>query len=256
MRALIPIACLLSSLAPVFGQATAARMEFEVASIKRNLLGGRPWLVPPVGGRFTATNVTLKLLIGLGWTQRVSGGPSWVSTDGYDISAKEPEPAVNDDEFSLMMQNLLKDRFGLRVHIETHEARVYVLTPAKNGLKLQDAKPEPCFYGSKTSHAGGQDECDGMNVTPELIADDKVSMEWFAGVLGGLLGRPVVNRTGFTGSFKVRLEFAPVAPNRESDATKPSIFAALEEQLGLKLESQKGTEEVLVIDHVEKPSEN
>jgi uncharacterized protein (TIGR03435 family) len=96
-----------------------------------------------------------------------------------------------------------------------------------------------------------------MNVTPDLIAIEKVSMEWFAGVLEGLLGRPVVNRTGFTGSFKVQVEFAPVAPTtRDSDSTKPSIFAALEKQLGLKLASQKGTEEVLVIDHVEKPSEN
>jgi uncharacterized protein (TIGR03435 family) len=256
MRALIPIACFLPSFAPVFAQATAARMEFEVASIKRNVLGSRPWLVPPVGGRFTATNVTLKLLIDLAWPQRISGGPSWIFTDGYDISAKEPEPTVSDDEFSLMMQNLLKDRFGLRVHTETHEARVYVLTPAKNGLKLPDAKPEPCLYGSKTPHARDQDECDGMNVTPESIANEKVAMEWFAGVLGNLLGRPVVNRTGFTGSFKVDLEFASVAPNRDSDATKPSIFAALGEQLGLKLESRKGTEEVLVIDHVEKPSEN
>jgi uncharacterized protein (TIGR03435 family) len=256
VRTLIPIAGFLLSCAPVFAQAPAARTEFEVASIKRNLSGSRPWLVPPVGGRFTATNVPLNLLIRLGWPQKISGGPSWVFTDGYDISAKEPEPTASDDEFSLMIRNLLKGRFGLRVRTETHEARVYVLAPAKNGLKLPDAKPEPCFYGSKTPHADPQDGCGGMNVTPELIANEKVSMEWFAGVLGGLLGRPVLDRTGFTGSFKVRLEFAPVAPNRDSDSTKPSIFAALEEQLGLKLASQKGTEEVLVIDHVEKPSEN
>jgi uncharacterized protein (TIGR03435 family) len=89
-----------------------------------------------------------------------------------------------------------------------------------------------------------------------LIANEKVSMEWFAGVLEGLLGRPVIDRTGFRGSFKVHLEFAPVDPTRGSDSTKPSIFAALKKQLGLKLESQKGSEEVLVVDHVEKPSEN
>jgi uncharacterized protein (TIGR03435 family) len=199
----------------------------------------------------------MKLLIGLGWPQRISGGPSWVFTDGYNITAKEPERTVSDAEFSLMMQNLLKDRFGLRVHTESHVARVYVLTPAKNGLKLPDANPEPCFfYGSKTPRADAQDGCGGMNVTPELIANEKVSMEWFTGVLEGLLGRPVVNRTGFKGSFKVHLEFAPVAPTHDSDSTKPSIFAALEKQLGVKLESQEGTEEVLVIDHVEKPSEN
>ena len=256
MRALVPIAYCLSSCACVFAQATTSRVEFEVASIKRNLSGSRPWLAPPAGGRFTATNVTLKLLIGLGWPQRISGGPSWVFTDGYDVAAKAQEPTVSDDEFSLMMQNLLKDRFGLQVHTETHAARVYILTPAKNGLKLPAATPEPCFYGSNTPRADGQERCGGMNVTPELIANEKVSKEWFAGVLEGLLGRPVVNRTGFTGSFKVRLEFAAVAPTRDSDSTKSSIFAALERELGLKLVSQKGSEELLVIDYVERPSDN
>jgi uncharacterized protein (TIGR03435 family) len=244
------------SLAPAFAQAPAARPEFEVASIKRNPSGGRPWLVPPAGGRFTATNVTLKLLISVGWPQKVSGGPSWVVTDGYDVSAKEPERKVSGDEFSLMMQNLLKERFRLRVHTKTHETPVYVLTPAKNGLKLPDSKPEPCLTGSKAPDADPQAECGAMNVTSELIANEKVSMQWFAGVLGGLLGRPVLDKTGFTGSFKVRLEFAPIAPDRDSDSTKPSIFSALEQQLGLKIESQKGTEEVLVIDHVERPSAN
>jgi bla regulator protein blaR1 len=112
--------------APAFAQAPAARPVFEVASVKRNLLGSRLWLVPPVRGRFTATNIPLKLLIGVGGPQKVSGGPSWVVTDGYDVSAIAPEPNVSAHEFSLMMQNLLKDRFALRVHNETHEARVYV----------------------------------------------------------------------------------------------------------------------------------
>jgi uncharacterized protein (TIGR03435 family) len=255
MRTLIPITSFLFSFAPAFAQAPAARPEFDVASVRRNLSGSRPWLVPPVSGRFTATNVTLRLLIGVGWPQKISGGPSWVVTDGYDVSAIAPEPNVSADEFSLMMQNLLKDRFALRVHTETHEARVYVLLPAKDGLKLPDAKHEPCLYGRKAPDADPQAGCGAMSVTPESIANEKISMQLFAGVLGHLLGRPVLDRTGFTGSFKVRLEFAPVAPG-DTDSTKPSIFAALEEQLGLRLESQKGTEEVLVIDHVERPSEN
>ena len=192
----------------------------------------------------------------MGWPQKISGGPSWVVTDGYDVSAIAPQPNLNADKFSLMMQNLLKDRFALRVHTETHEARVYVLLPAKNGLKLPDAKPEPCLYGWKAPDADPQAGCGGMNVTPESIVDEKISMQWFARVLGGVLGRPVLDRTGFTGSFKVLLEFAPVTPGRDTDGTKPSIFTALEEKLGLRLESQKGTEEVLVIDHVERPSEN
>ena len=93
-----------------------------------------------------------------------------------------------------------------------------------------------------------------MNVTAEAITNQKISMQWFTSVLGGALGRPVENKTGFNGSFNVHLEFAPVAP--DADSTEPSISEALEKQLGLKLESGKGTEDVLIIDHVERPSEN
>ena len=256
IRTLIPITSFLFSFAPAFAQAPAARPEFEVASVKRNLSGSRPWLVPPVGGRFTATNVTLRLLIRVGWPQKVSGGPSWVITDGYDVSAIAPEPNVSADEFSLMMQNLLKDRFSLKVHTETHGTRVYILLPAKSGLKLPGAKPEPCFNGLKAPDADPEAGCGAMDVTPESISNERVSMQWFASVLAGVLGRPVLDRTGFAGSFKVRLDFAPVAPGSDTDSTKPSIFVALEEQLGLRLEAQKGTEKVLVIDHVERPSEN
>jgi uncharacterized protein (TIGR03435 family) len=254
MRTLIPIASLLFSPAPAFAQ--TPRPEFEVASVRKNISGSRPWLVPPVGGRFTATNVTLRLLVGVGWSQKVSGGPSWVVTDGYDVSAVAPDPNVSRDDFSIMMQNLLKDRFALRVHTETHEARVYVLLPAKNGMKLPDARPEPCIYGRRVPDANAQSGCAAMDVTPESIMNEKVSMQWFASVLAGVLGQPVLDRTGFTGSFKVHLEFAPVSPGGDTGSTTPSIFTALEEQLGLRLESQKGSEEVLVIDHVERPSEN
>ena len=256
MRTVIAFTSLFFSLAPAFPQTSPARPEFEVASVKRNLSGSRPWLVPPVGGRFTATNVSLRLLIRNGWPSKILGGPPWVDTEGYDVSAIAPQPDVTPDDFSLMMQNLLKERFGLRVHPETHEARVYVLLPGKTGLKLPNARPEPCFHGLKSQYAVPQTGCSGMGVTSESITNEKVSMEWFASVLAGVLGRPVLDRTGFTGSFEVHLEFAPVAPGDHTDNTKPSIFTALEEQLGLRLEPQKGSEEVLVIDHVERPSEN
>ena len=256
MRTVIAFTSLFFSLAPAFPQTSPARPEFEVASVKRNLSGSRPWLVPPVGGRFTATNVSLRLLIRNGWPSKILGGPPWVDTEGYDVSAIAPQPDVTPDDFSLMMQNLLKERFGLRVHTETHEARVYVLLPGKTGLKLPNAKPEPCFHGLKSQYAVPQTGCSGMGVTSESITNEKVSMEWFASVLAGVLGRPVLDRTGFTGSFEVHLEFASVAPGDDTDNTKPSIFTALEEQLGLRLEPQKGSEEVLVIDHVERPSEN
>jgi uncharacterized protein (TIGR03435 family) len=153
-----------------------------------------------------------------------------------------------------MMQNLLMERFGLKVHVETREAQVYVLRPAKSGLKLPDARPEPCLAGRKAPETDPQAGCGSMDVTPESITNQKISMEWFANVLAGILGRPVRNETGFERSFAVHLEFAPVAP--DTDSTSPAISEALEKQLGLRLESRRGTEEVLVIDHVERPSEN
>jgi uncharacterized protein (TIGR03435 family) len=263
MRALIPVAGFLLSLWPACAQSPGTRPEFEVASIRRNVSAARPYLGPTVGGRFTATNITLKMLISLAWRTQsfaISGAPSWVGTEGYDVVAKEPEPNATDDEFLLMMQNLLKDRFGLRVHTETREMPVYLLLPAKNGLKLPDVKPEACLTfalkaGSKDLHTDPQAGCGGMNVAPGLIENEKVSMAWFAAVLEGVLGRPLIDRTGFTGSFRVRIEFAPIAGS-DSESTKPSIFTALQEQLGLRLDSQKGSAEVLVIDHAERPSEN
>jgi uncharacterized protein (TIGR03435 family) len=263
MRTHVAITTLLFFFAPAFAQTLAPRPEFDVASVKRNLSGSRPWLVPPVAGRLTATNVTLRQLIGLGWPGRfydgwlrVAGGPSWIPTDGYDVSAIAPDPNVSPEVFSLMMQNLLKDRFSLKVHIEMREAPIYALVPAKGGLRLPGAKPESCVYGWKPPDSDSQTGCAGMNVTPESITNEKISMRWFASVLGSMLERPVVDKTGFAGSFKVDLQFAPVTPGNDTDSTRPSIFTALEEQLGLRLQPQKGTEKVLVIDHVERPSEN
>jgi uncharacterized protein (TIGR03435 family) len=261
LRRLTTIAIFLLGVVPAFAQ--MAGPEFEVASVKRNLSGTRPWLVPPVAGRFTVTNVTLKQLIAFSWPRpvsesslRVSGGPSWVASDGYDVSAIALEPDVSREVFSLMMQNLLEERFALRVHTEMHDAQVYALVAAKRGMNLPDARPEPCIYGWKGDDLDPKTGCGAMGVTPESITDEKVSMQWFAGVLGGLLGRPVVNKTGFGGSFKVNLEFAPVVPGSGTDVTKASIFTVLEEQLGLRLQPQKGTEEVLVIDNAERPSPN
>jgi uncharacterized protein (TIGR03435 family) len=259
LRATLLITGLLIPLAPAFAQVPTAQQEFEVASVRRNMSDSRPWLAPPVAGRFTATNIPLKLLIGVAWPpvswpQKLSGGPGWVITDGYDVSAIMPAGNQSAEALQLMMQGLLRDRFGLKVHTEKRDAQVYVLLPAKNGLKLPDANPAPCLYGKKAPDADPQAGCGDMNVTPESITNQKIAMQWFVSVLGGVLGRSVLDKTGFTGSFKVNLEFAPVAP--DADSIKPSIFDALEKQLGLRLDTQKGTEDILVIDHVERPSEN
>ena len=247
----------------VWAQADSAHREFEVASIKRNL-SGDPWFWGPHrGGRWTATNASLKRLVSLAWRTplfAISGGPSWIGSDKFDIRAKEPDANTTDDEFLLMLQNLLTARFALKVHTEMRTQPVYFLLPAKGGLKLPEATPEPCAgFALKPNlqklHANSQPACEGMNVTPGLISDGKVSMVWFTAVLEGFLGRPLVNKTGFSGSFKLHLQFDPVNV-ADSDGTRPSIFSALQDQLGLRLETGKDAAEILVIDDAKRPSEN
>jgi uncharacterized protein (TIGR03435 family) len=149
-----------------------------------------------------------------------------------------------------MMQSLLADRFKLTVHQETKEMPIYALVVAKNSPKLQPSKAEETEFGGSR----GQFLC------------QKVPMSMLAGQLRRLLGRPVHDETGLTGEYDFKLEWTPDEPPANAgtaeartappDRTGPSIFTALQEQLGLRLESRKGVVVVLVVDRVERPSEN
>jgi uncharacterized protein (TIGR03435 family) len=253
-----------------------------VASVKPNTSGNNMISIrPPVGGRFTATNVRLKMLVELAYnvkTAQISGGPQWMVSDGYDITAKAADPNINVDQLRPMLQTLLEDRFQLKVHRETKEMPIYVLTLAKNGSKLPEAKDGGCVkFGPDTPPppppAPGKlppTLCGGFLRAPNLLQAGKVDMKQLANVLADVLGRPVVDKTGFTGTFDVKLEFTPEGTTfgtngfgppggglpQGFDTSGPSIFTALQDQLGLKLESQKGPGEILVIDHAEKASEN
>lgn len=253
MRALLLLLVLLNR--DGYGEAGP---QFEVASLKPNSSpGSRVWLAPPVGDTFTATNVTPRMLISLAWGEfRISGGPAWLDSDRYDLTAKAPDAVPNQERFLTMLRNLLEDRFQLQTHRETRDLPGYALVASKTGLRLPNANPAPCAtFGLKKS--GSQLEgCDGMSAGPGFIADKRLSMTWFAGVLGNMVSSPVMDRTGYTGSFEVHLEFAPLNGDGSTDSTKPSLFTALQEQLGLKLESRKVPIQVLVIDHAEKPGDN
>jgi uncharacterized protein (TIGR03435 family) len=231
----------------------AAGPEFEVASVKPNTdAGSRVWLAPPVGGTFTATNVTPRMLITLAWglsNFEYTGGPAWLMSARYDITAKAPNADPDPERFRLMLRSLLEDRFKLQTHRETREVPVYTLTVAKTGLKLPGMHPEGCaVYGDKST----LEPCGAVSGNTARIDNDKMSMEWLTHVLSNYLGQPVTDKTGFTGSFAVHLEFAPLAGD---DSPLPSLFTALQHQ-GLKLDAQKGPAEVFVIDHAEKPGEN
>jgi uncharacterized protein (TIGR03435 family) len=245
---LIPWLCL-----PGFAQPSPSSPAFEVASIKRAQPGRVAiGMRSDPGGRFTGTNVTLKLLITRAYNVRdvqISGGPTWFDTERYDISAKA-EHDVTNDERTLMIRTMLADRFKLALHRDTKGLPIYVLVIAKNGPKLQELKDEG---SGPAASSGGRGQ----------LSMQRTSMAMFASALSSRLGRLVQDRTGMSGIFDLKLEWTPDdsrtqfgSNGRDSDSAGPSIFTALSEQLGLKLESTKGAVEVLIIDHAEKPSEN
>jgi len=184
------------------------------------------------------------------------------------------------EQYRVMLQSLLADRFQLTVHRETKEISVYAVLPAKNGPRLPDSKPGSCVTFGPNSpppppQAPGQPSplvCGGFFTGPSSLDGIKMTMAQFVDALSIVLGRRAVDKTGFAGTFDVHLEFSPegTALDRRGpgdiespanagnpDTSWPSIFTAVQEQLGLRLESQKGPSEVLVIDDVERaPSEN
>jgi uncharacterized protein (TIGR03435 family) len=206
--------------------------KFEVASVKPNTSGPEHASTDVDGNRLQMTNRTLQQIIM--WAYDLSAdqlsGPSWLETERFDIVAKtasgSPEP--------IMMQALLADRFKLAAHTDTKEFQVYALIVAKNGPKMKKAAP------------GGDDD---MNSKPGHATARSVTMDHLAAFLSRPrmgLGRPVLDKTGLEGAFDFTLDWTP-----------ETIFTALEEQLGLKLESQKAPIEVLIVDHIEKiPTEN
>ena len=198
------------------------------------------------GGRIRITNEPVKLLIRAAFhlqNSEIAGGPVWLDSDRYDIEAKTGRPEKpNPEQLSPMIQNLLADRFSLKFHREKRELPVYALVAAKGGARLK-ANLDGGVGATKTSVGPGKSRLDGT----------AVSMELLAGYIGNRLGQIVVDKTGLSGGYDFTLEWAP---NQAADSSAPSLVTALREQLGLRLESQKSPVEVLVIDALEKPSEN
>jgi uncharacterized protein (TIGR03435 family) len=265
----------------LFGQ-SAEPPRFAVISIKRNPshepltpaspmgVGFRP------GGRLVAGNAPVSMLIWRSYSVQpfqVVGGPAWINTDGYDIEAK-PESSASQEQMWLMLQTLLADRFKLAMHKETRSLPVYDLEPVKGGPKLPPPGERACSDVMTALPQPGQPRpappCgpgvvgSGTGLAMEGIS---VSMPALAKLLSALVGREVVDKTGFTGKFALHVDFAnddalrgvpgSVGPDASGQpSTRPSLGTALQEQLGLKLQSSTGPVDVFVIDHVERPTEN
>jgi uncharacterized protein (TIGR03435 family) len=222
------------------------------------------------------TNLSLRRLILIAYgvqDYQLSGDPSWIGSDHYDIQAKTDGNASVQQMEGPMLQALLEDRFKMTLHRETRQLPVYELAVVNSGARLQPTKegsctpysvdspplpastpgePRPTFCGLRMTVEGSNRILEGKGVSMAVLATN------LSRTYNSALGRNVIDVTGLTGTFDIHLKWAidDLTGAPPGEPTGPSILTAIQEQLGLKLRSAKGPVEVLVIDHIEKPSAN
>jgi len=287
----LALAMALSGIAAYIVAQTAPKPAFEVASIKlwtgvpnnpgqaKNIAAGAyPYgmMITP-GGRFTGNKVNLRQLVAAAYNvpnDRIFGGPKWVESDRFDVEARPEKGAIlpgnvkiRNDLVRSMLQSMLADRFGLKIHHEPKEYKVYALRVDKGGPKLQKAErdctanpdPNALTYCHAFSDHGPRFGFEGRSI----------DMSDLAMFLGERLGRPGVDETRIQGLFDVKV--GPWNPSAQSTSDKeggyrgnpvvdlnsfPSLFVVIEEQLGLKLNDSKTNLDTIVIEAADKPSEN
>ncbi len=252
----------MASMALAWGQTK----EFEVASVKPSTTAddGRVAIQITPGGRWRATNVPLQLLLQIAYDLRpgqLTGAPSWIQTERYDVEAKlddslgaNPKP----EQMRPYLQNLIEKRFQFKSHRETKEMPVYILSVSKSGSKLKES--DPAAQGPRIRMGRGQLSC------------TKVKTEMFARELSRQLGKPVLDQTDLKGDYDFELTWTPEGPGGDGGGGSggpgpapggpapggegPSVFTAIQEQLGLKLDSKKAPIEIIVVDKIEKAEAN
>ena len=252
----LSIIAAIATIGALAGGQTLPRPAFEVASIKPSQPGAQRGMIRPLAGgqTYIAANVPVRLMIELMYKvtdSQISGGPAWLNTDRFDIEARAEHPS-NVDELHTMFQTLLAERFGLRFHTEMRELPLFALVVDKGGPKMKLSESEQAFEIPLKPMGRGK------------VAGERVPMNYLAWFLAQALDRPVVDKTGLDRFYDFQLEWtqeppkgfvAPPGEGREIPEG-PDLFGALRQELGLKLESQKGSVPVMVIDHIEKPSKN
>ncbi len=225
--------------------------QFEVAVIRPSLADASAGTSFNVfeGGRLRIANEPVKLLIRAAFqvqNAQIAGGPGWLDTDRYDIEAKTGGPErIKPGQMGALLQSLLADRFRLKYHRETRELAVFALLAGKNQKGATKLKVKAEDEVSAMDTHGGREK--------SQLVGTGVSMDALAKYVGNRLGRIVVDRTGLTESYDFTLEWAP---DDAPDSPAPPLVTALREQLGLRIEPQKAPVEVIVIDSIERPSEN
>jgi bla regulator protein BlaR1 len=230
---------------------------------------------------FTAQGATLQTVIGVAYgvqADLISGAPDWVNSEKYDIDVKLPDSPVEDtpkdaggigiQHLRLMLQALLADRFQMTLHRQMKDVQVYELVVAEGGPKLQEAKPGDS-YPNGFKGPNGRTGTGMMHMGPGELIDQGTTLEPLVEQLSWQLGHTVLDKTGLKGNYDFSLRWTPgqreagmtklmgstpVTEGTSSASSEPTLFTALEEQLGLKLEPQAAPMEILVIDHVEKPT--
>jgi uncharacterized protein (TIGR03435 family) len=244
-------------------ESQSVRIAFEVATIKPDNApvgpsrivchaidsGMAPGTTPPLG-RCQATRLTLYSLISTAYgvgLPTISGGPDWIGKERFDIEAKAEDPSTTTrDQFRLMIQTLLTDRFKLKFHRQVVEGNGYELLVGKTGPRFEKTK-------------GGNDRQGvGVSGTPEgqLMTGFSATMERLANVLAGRLEVPVLDQTGLAGMYDFSMKWTPGEGETGFRPGLPqgvSLFTAIQEQLGLRLESKKLPIEMTIIDSAEKP---
>jgi uncharacterized protein (TIGR03435 family) len=269
----------------------ATAPAFEVATVKPNKSGQQFMRMGGgANGRFEATNVPVRLLIRNAYQLQdfqIVGAPSWINDTRFDVIAKMPDgivltPGPPPGPMALMMRTLLADRFKLATHTETREMPVYALVLARSdgklGPKLTPSAAD-CSAGLGARGRGapappqpGEPLPCGMMIGLGNLRGGAMPIEQFALSLSQFVGRTVLNKTGLMGVYDFSLTYtpeqmpgggapggnpgSPLVNGQAVDLNGPSIFTAVQEQLGLKLDSQRGPVEVLVIDRVEQPTED
>jgi len=287
---LFALTCVAATVRAQVPAADAGSATFEVASVKPNKSVDGRVRADMAGGRFTTVNVTLRDLVRLAYPfqdgvrndDQISGGPSWINADHFDVMATAPGVAAFDttraagavappdsaalNEVRVMLRNLLADRFKLDVHHESREFPIYAVVIARSDRRLGpqlhpiEIDCAALLNGARPpAAADNKAACGGFRLLgPGRLTAHAVTLTMLVSLLSNFpaVGRIVVDDTALRGSFDLDLEWTPDQISQQATGTGASIFTAVQEQLGLKLESRRGPVDVVVIDHAEQPTAN
>jgi uncharacterized protein (TIGR03435 family) len=226
-----------------------AHPTLEVATIKLSDPAGTNQGIGNNGNRLRLTRETLTSMMMFAYgvqAKQIVGGPDWMSEQAYDVRGVPNHPGEPSlKQMQELVTGLMVDRFALKIHREQRDLPHLALVVAKAGPKLERSKAGPDEQPDQTGN--GSDKGMSMTYTNNSMPDFVLGLNYF-------VTRPVVNQTGLTGRYTFTLKWTPDSMTGLHDDAAPALYTALEEQLGLKLEPAKGPVEVIVIDHVERPS--